>query len=47
MWHKLVGFDFIFGFLGTLLLLGLAKGLVKQLVQREEDYYGKGGDGHD
>ena len=38
MWHKLVGFDFIFGFLGTLLLLGLAKGLVKQLVQREEDY---------
>jgi asparagine N-glycosylation enzyme membrane subunit Stt3 len=47
-WHGLIGFDFVFGLLGTLLLLGLAQGLVKQLVQRKEDYYDNdgGGDSH-
>lgn len=42
-WHGLLGFDFIFGFLGALLLIGLAKGLVNKLVERKEDYYDHGG----
>ena len=47
-WHGFLGFDFLFGLLGTLLLLGLAKGLINKLVEREEDYYdhGGGGDSH-
>ena len=47
-WHGLIGFDFIFGVLGGLLLLGLAKGPVNWLVQHDEHYYEDGGgDSHD
>lgn len=46
-WHELVGIDFIYGILGGLLLLGLAKGPVNWLLQRDEHYYEGGGDSHD
>ncbi|HHX96927.1 MAG TPA: hypothetical protein GX687_05680 [Clostridia bacterium] len=47
-WHALVGFDFLFGLLGAVLLIFLAKGFLNKLVMRNEDYYQpKGGeDGH-
>ncbi|MGI6145284.1 MAG: hypothetical protein ACOYED_05875 [Peptococcia bacterium] len=43
-WHGFNGFDFLLGLLGSLLLLGLAKGPINWLVQREEDYYERGED---
>ncbi|MDD2432593.1 MAG: hypothetical protein PHX01_02645 [Clostridia bacterium] len=42
-WHGFMGFDFLFGLIGALILLGLAKGLVNKLVERKEDYYDHGG----
>jgi hypothetical protein len=41
-WHGFIGFDAIFGFLGCLLLVGIVKGPIQYLIQREEGYYGGG-----
>lgn len=43
-WHSFVGFDAIFGFLGCLLLIIVAKGPVTHLVQRDIEYYEGGED---
>jgi len=38
-WHKLYGFDLLFGFLGCLAIVWVSKVLGKHFVQRGEDYY--------
>lgn len=40
-WHEMWGFDLLFGFFGCLLLIGFAKGVLRQLIQVKEDYYGE------
>jgi hypothetical protein len=40
-WEAVPGFFAAFGFAGTLLLIGVAKGLSKLLVTRSPDYYDK------
>ena len=46
-WHGFVGFDIIYGFLGCLVLIGLAKSLGKLFIQREENYYDGGEESND
>lgn len=43
-WHSFIGFDIVFGFLGCILLIVVAKGPIKHLVQRDVDYYEGGED---
>lgn len=38
-WRDLSGADFFFGFWGCLIMIGLAKGVVRRIVERKEDYY--------
>lgn len=45
-WHGLVGFDVFYGFLMCIVLVKVAKGLGKLIIQREENYY-DGGEGDD
>lgn len=44
-WHGFIGFDVLYGFLGCLLLIVVAKSLGHLIIQRKEDYYGGGDDG--
>ena len=46
-WHGLIGFDVLYGFLGGLVLIMLAKGLGKLFVQKHEGYYDGGEEDHD
>lgn len=41
-WHGTVGFDAVFGLLGCLALILLAKNIGKRFLQRNEDYYDRG-----
>lgn len=47
-WQGIWGVDFFRGLLGTLVLFGLAKGLIGKLVTRPENYYAtkEGGEHH-
>lgn len=38
-WNRIPGFFIIFGFLGAVLLVVMAKALGKYLIQKKEDYY--------
>jgi hypothetical protein len=38
-WREIMGADVFLGFLGCYFLIGIAKGVVGQVVQRKEDYY--------
>ena len=41
-WHGFVGFDVIYGFVGCLILIKVAKGLGKLIISQREDFYGGG-----
>lgn len=43
-WDVIPGFDLLFGVGGALLLIGLAKGILGPLMQKDEDHYDQGGD---
>lgn len=47
LWNKVPGADILLGFLGGWLLIFLAKVIMARLQQRREDYYEKGGEGHE
>ena len=42
-WNEIPGADILIGFAGAWLLIFLAKILMARLLQRDEDYYEKGG----
>ncbi|MDD2401037.1 MAG: hypothetical protein PHI90_01065 [Clostridia bacterium] len=46
-WDTFIGFDVIYGFFGCLLLIVFSKGLIRHLVQRDENYYDGGEDNDD
>jgi len=46
-WHGLIGFDVIYGAIGCLFLIVVAKGLGKLFIQRSEQYYGGGEDNNE
>lgn len=41
-WHGIPGFDLVFGFLGCVAIILLSKLFGSYVVERHEDYYGKG-----
>jgi len=47
IWNTMPGADIIIGFCGAWLLILLAKIIIANLLQRDEDYYDKGGNSYD
>lgn len=43
-WNTTPGFNMLFGFVGSALLIFIAKIVMTPLLQRDEDYYKDGGD---
>lgn len=43
-WHAVIGFDYVFGFLGGFALILLAKWVLFPLVKRDRDVYERGND---
>jgi hypothetical protein len=39
LWHRLPGFDFVYGLAGCALIVVVSKWLGKRCLQRPEDYY--------
>lgn len=46
-WQEVIGFDAIFGFLGCLVLIIVAKTFGKEYLQYPEDFYRGGEEDHD
>lgn len=46
-WNTTPGFNLLFGFAGSWLLILVAKVIMTPLLQRPEDYYDDGGDDND
>ena len=45
-WHKIIGFNIVYGFLGCIVVVYGSKLLGKAFIQRDEDYYDGGEDDH-
>jgi len=43
-WHGFIGFDVLYGFFGCAGIIVISKKLGKLFIQRDENFYGGGGD---
>ena len=43
-WHEMIGYEIVFGFLGCIFLIVVAKFLGSAFIQRKENYYDGGED---
>lgn len=46
-WHSTIGFDIVFGLLGCLLLIIVAKGLGHLFISKNPDFYDRGDNRND